>query len=67
MHIVVSDNETLVAEMRQKLRETGGYCPCSTERNADTLCFCKVFREQESGLCHCGLYRKMPDGDGESR
>lgn len=47
-------------EVRQKLKETGGYCPCCVERTPDTKCMCKEFREQIeqsiSGECHCGLY-----------
>lgn len=35
-----------------------GYCPCAIEKNEDTLCMCKEFREQDSGVCHCGRYEK---------
>ena len=39
-----------------------GYCPCAIERNEDTKCMCKEFREQESeGLCRCGRYMKVVD------
>lgn len=39
--------------------ENGGYCPCAIDKNADTKCMCKEFREQKTlGVCHCGLYRK---------
>ena len=51
MKIELSKNKELVAE-------TGGYCPCRLERNEDTRCMCKEFREQEKGGCHCGLYVK---------
>ena len=37
----------------------GGYCPCLIERNEDTLCPCKDFREMEEGDCLCGRYRKV--------
>lgn len=56
--IKVSDNIELVEEIRQKLKENGGFCPCRIEQNEDTRCMCKEFREQESGECHCGLYVK---------
>lgn len=36
-----------------------GYCPCMVERNQDTKCMCKDFREQESGRCHCGRFEKV--------
>ena len=40
------------------VEQCDGYCPCAVERNEDTLCPCKDFREQESGVCVCGRYEK---------
>lgn len=58
--IKVSDNKELVEEVRQKLRENDGYCPCKFVKNKDTKCMCKDFREQTTpGECHCGLYVKV--------
>ena len=58
--ISVNPDTEYVAEMGKKLRENNGFCPCSLERNEDTKCRCKEFREQvergEEGYCHCGLY-----------
>lgn len=60
MRITTNSNKELVNQIREKLKETGGYCPCRVQRNEDTKCMCKEFREQiergESGECHCGLY-----------
>jgi hypothetical protein len=39
--------------------ENGGYCPRTSEKNDDTKCMCKEFREQESGPCRCGRYEKI--------
>lgn len=61
MRIKVSDNKELVEDIRTKLKENGGYCPCRIERNEDTKCICKEFREQKSGECHCGLYFKYEE------
>lgn len=58
MAIKTSDNKELVEEIKAKLKENGGYCPCRLERTPDTKCMCKEFREQESGECHCGLFIK---------
>ena len=58
MAIRLSDDKELVEEIRQKLKENDGYCPCRIEKNEDTKCMCKEFREQDSGECHCGLYVK---------
>ena len=46
-------------EVLEALRKNKGYCPCKIIKNEDTLCMCKEFREQESGICHCGLYEKV--------
>lgn len=45
-------------EIGKLVEECDGYCPCAVERNEDTLCPCKDFREQESGVCCCGRYEK---------
>lgn len=47
-----------VKEIKKKLKENGGYCPCRLTKSEDTKCMCKEFREQESGYCHCGLFYK---------
>ena len=56
--IKVNPDAGYVAEIKRKLKENGGYCPCSLVQNEDTKCMCKEFREMESGTCHCGLYIK---------
>ena len=61
MAIGLSDDKELVEEIRQKLKENDGYCPCRIEKNDDTKCMCKEFREQEEGVCHCGLYEKIKE------
>lgn len=45
-------------EIEKALKENQGYCPCRIYRNPDTKCMCKEFREQEKGVCHCGLFIK---------
>lgn len=45
-------------EIEKALKENQGYCPCRIYRNPDTKCMCKEFREQENGICHCGLFIK---------
>lgn len=60
MRIRVTQDKELEREIREKLKETLGYCPCKVVRNEDTLCMCKEFLEQkELGECHCGLYVKV--------
>jgi len=46
-------------DVRSRVEENGGYCPCLIEKNADTKCMCKDFRESTVGtVCHCGRFRK---------
>lgn len=56
--IFINPDEKYVKEIRQKLKENDGYCPCRLTKSEDTKCMCKEFKEQESGYCHCGLYFK---------
>ena len=35
-----------------------GYCPCKLEKIPENKCMCSEFRNQKSGICHCGLFRK---------
>ena len=59
MKIVVSSNKEIVEEVRKKLKDNDGYCPCKIIKNDDTKCMCKEFLEQSIGECHCGLYEKI--------
>ena len=47
-----------VQEFRASVKANEGYCPCRLIKTPETKCMCKEFREQDSGLCHCGLYYK---------
>lgn len=59
--IVLGDDKALIAEVNRQLQETKGYCPCALERNEDTKCCCKTFRESlargEETECNCGKYK----------
>lgn len=59
MKIYLNPNEDEVKEIRKRLKENDNYCPCQIEKTEDTRCMCKLFREQNSGYCHCGLYYKQ--------
>lgn len=60
--IKLNEDRELVKEIKRKLLENNGYCPCKLDKNADTKCMCKEFRDQAEGECHCGLYVKIPEG-----
>lgn len=52
----LNDDKDLVDTLKRLIKENGGYCPCAVEKNEDTKCMCKEFREADSGMCHCGLF-----------
>lgn len=63
--IIPNRDEELANEAEKHLKEMKEkygvrYCPCALERNEDTVCICKEFREQDfPGECHCGRYEKI--------
>lgn len=60
VQIKVNSDKNLVQEIRNKLKENDGYCPCRLSRTKETKCMCKEFRDSVKagivGECHCGLY-----------
>lgn len=63
MSVTLNPDEKIVAQIREGLKRTGGYCPCKLEHIEDNKCMCKEFREQIKdpkfeGFCHCMLYYK---------
>lgn len=59
MKISLNPDKSIVEDVRRRLKENNGYCPCRLVKNKDTKCMCKEFVEQTtSGECHCGLYIK---------
>lgn len=54
-------DKELYDEITAAVKDCDGYCCCETERNEDTKCMCKNFREQEDGFCHCGRFYKVKD------
>ena len=61
MKIVVTPNREYADEVRRKIRENDGYCPCKLVKSKETKCMCKEFLEQGPGECHCGLYIKKAE------
>lgn len=43
MIIKINPDKEFVKEMREKLRENDGYCPCVIVKTPDTKCMCKDF------------------------
>ena len=45
--------------IKKLVDDNNGYCPCLIQKNEDTKCMCKDFREQTVGKCHCGRFEKV--------
>lgn len=58
LKITYNQDKQIVDKILDALDKNNGYCPCKLEKNNDTRCMCKEFREQKEGYCHCGLYIK---------
>lgn len=60
MKITKNTNKEYVEEIERRLKENDNYCPCQLEKNKDTKCMCKLFRDaiknKQYGECHCGYY-----------
>lgn len=65
MKIIINNNKELVSEIRERLKENSGYCPCRIIKTPETKCMCKEFKDMvvnnQAGECHCGLYVSVPD------
>ena len=65
--IRVNPDEETASIAREAVRANDGYCPCKIERNKDTKCMCKEFRDAvkygNCTLCECGLYESYKEKD----
>lgn len=53
-------NEDELKEIIEAVDANEGYCPCALEKNPDTKCMCKEFRDNENtDFCHCGRFYKV--------
>ena len=66
VRVIYNPDADLVASIKQKLEDNGGYCPCRVKRTPSSRCMCEEFRGQLAdpnwyGECHCGLYVKIKE------
>ncbi len=60
LKIIKNPDNSIYEEVTRLVNENDGYCPCVHEKNDETKCICKAFREQQTvGECHCGRYCKI--------
>lgn len=63
MKITLNKDRRIVKAIKRGLEESGGFCPCKTEKIDANRCMCDEFRNQISdpdfeGFCPCMLYYK---------
>lgn len=61
MRIEITKDIEKKKEILQALKNNMGYCPCRLDHILENKCMCQEFRNQEEGICHCGLYIKYKD------
>lgn len=60
--IIRNKNKQVYETITQNVKDNDGFCPCRLERNHDTRCICKEFKERNyGGECHCGRFIKVID------
>ena len=63
MKYKLNPDKNEVFDILQTIVDNEGYCPCQLEKNDDTRCMCKLFRDETHAgeYCHCGLYYKIEE------
>ena len=60
MKIITNPDKEYAKEIRERIKDNNGFCPCRINKTEDTKCMCKEFRDMVAngitGECHCGLY-----------
>lgn len=64
MKIYKNPNPVEFEDISEAVKINDGYCPCLLNKNEDTKCMCKDFRDsKETDFCHCGRYYKVKEYD----
>ena len=63
MRVKLNPDKEYADDIKAKLKQNGGYCPCRTQRTEEFKCMCTEFKNQIAdpdfeGFCHCMLYYK---------
>ena len=65
--VIKNPDEKFYEKITAAVEKNDFYCPCLIQKNTDTLCICKQFRETypdvENGekevFCHCRRFKKV--------
>jgi hypothetical protein len=53
-------HEEELKEIIEAVEANEGYCPCALQKDEDTKCMCKDFRDStDTDFCHCGRFYKV--------
>lgn len=52
--IIKNPDAEFVRNLKKRIKDNSGYCPCQLVKNKDTKCPCLEFRT--TNYCCCGLY-----------
>ena len=63
MKAKLNPDTLFVQNLRKRIKQNNGYCPCKLLKTPDTKCPCKDFREGNG--CDCGLYLSEKEGASE--
>lgn len=63
MKVRFNEDQQIVRQIQEGLKQTGGFCPCRLARTPEYKCMCQEFKDQIAdpdfeGYCHCMLYYK---------
>jgi hypothetical protein len=62
---MINPDKEIADDIRRRIDENDGYCPCRIDKTPDTICPCKEFRETQE--CICGLYVKSAEEEPEEK
>lgn len=55
--VIKNPDSDYVKTLKKRIKANNGFCLNQHERNEDTKCPCKMFRD--TGECFCGMYIKI--------
>lgn len=68
LKVIPNPDPEIFKQVTEKVIANDGYCPCLLEKNPDTKCMCKDFRDQTTpGFCHCTRFMKIEEEKNDEK
>ena len=61
--LIKNPDQEFVKNLKRRIKDNGGYCPCRPSKIPENKCPCSAYRED--GECICGLFIRVPVYDDE--